>query len=46
MHQIILCFRYRNGCRGHMKAVIVSLIRQYLQVESLFSEGKIAMIVL
>ncbi|XP_028408241.1 acetyl-CoA carboxylase-like isoform X2 [Dendronephthya gigantea] len=31
--------RYRNGCRGHMKSVIVSLLRQYLQVESLFSEG-------
>ena len=29
-----------------MKAVIVSLIRQYLQIESLFSDGKVAVVFL
>ena len=33
--------RYRNGCRGHMKSVVVSLLKQYYQVENLFSEGKV-----
>lgn len=31
--------RYRNGIRGHMKAVVLSLLRQYLQHEVLFNEG-------
>lgn len=33
------CNRYRNGIRGHMKAVVLSLLRQYLQHEVLFNEG-------
>ena len=31
--------RYRNGIRGHMKAVVLSLLRQYLNHEVLFNEG-------
>lgn len=31
--------RYRNGIRGHMKAVVLSLLRQYLQHEVVFNEG-------
>ncbi|XP_015754053.1 PREDICTED: acetyl-CoA carboxylase 1-like [Acropora digitifera] len=31
--------RYRNGIRGHMKAVVLSLLRQYLQHEVHFNEG-------
>ena len=31
--------RYRNGIRGHMKAVVLSLLRQYLIHEVLFNEG-------
>ena len=35
----LLYDRYRNGIRGHMKAVVLSLLRQYLQHEVLFNEG-------
>lgn len=31
--------RYRNGIRGHMKAVIQDLLRQYLKVELQFQNG-------
>ena len=38
-----LCYlchnRYRNGIHGHMKAVVLSLLRRYLQHEVLFNEG-------
>lgn len=32
--------RYRNGVRGHLKAVVLGLLRQYLQTETLFNEGE------
>ena len=35
----LLYDRYRNGIRGHMKAVVLTLLRQYLQHEVLFNEG-------
>ena len=31
--------RYRNGLKGHRKAVILGVIKQYLQVEMQFNEG-------
>ncbi|XP_048578343.1 acetyl-CoA carboxylase-like isoform X1 [Nematostella vectensis] len=31
--------RYRNGVRGHLKAVVLALLRKYLQSEILFNEG-------
>ncbi|XP_065065476.1 acetyl-CoA carboxylase-like isoform X2 [Rhopilema esculentum] len=31
--------RYRNGLKGHRKAVILGLIRQYLLVENQFNQG-------
>lgn len=32
--------RYRSGIRGHMKAVVMDLLRQYLKVETQFQHGK------
>lgn len=32
--------RYRSGIRGHMKAVVMDLLRQYLRVETQFQNGK------
>lgn len=37
------CFvsnRYRSGIRGHMKAVVMDLLRQYLKVEIQFQNGE------
>ncbi|XP_060115526.1 acetyl-CoA carboxylase 1 isoform X2 [Heteronotia binoei] len=31
--------RYRSGIRGHMKAVVMDLLRQYLKVETQFQQG-------
>uniref|UniRef100_A0A8C0QU24 Acetyl-CoA carboxylase 1 n=1 Tax=Canis lupus dingo TaxID=286419 RepID=A0A8C0QU24_CANLU len=31
--------RYRSGIRGHMKAVVMDLLRQYLRVETQFQNG-------
>ena len=31
--------RYRNGIRGHMKAVVQDLLKQYLRVEQQFQQG-------
>uniref|UniRef100_A0A8B9CRS0 Acetyl-CoA carboxylase alpha n=1 Tax=Anser brachyrhynchus TaxID=132585 RepID=A0A8B9CRS0_9AVES len=31
--------RYRSGIRGHMKAVVMDLLRQYLKVETQFQHG-------
>ncbi|XP_078081038.1 acetyl-CoA carboxylase 1 [Mustelus asterias] len=31
--------RYRSGIRGHMKAVVMDLLRQYLKVEIEFQQG-------
>ncbi|XP_026566055.1 acetyl-CoA carboxylase 1 isoform X2 [Pseudonaja textilis] len=31
--------RYRSGIRGHMKAVVMDLLRQYLRVETQFQHG-------
>ncbi|XP_077999917.1 acetyl-CoA carboxylase-like [Glandiceps talaboti] len=31
--------RYRNGIRGHMKAVVQEMLRMYLQVETQFQQG-------
>lgn len=44
----LLCFlsgafpsiRYRSGIRGHMKAVVMDLLRQYLKVEIQFQHGE------
>lgn len=36
--------RYRSGIRGHMKAVVMDLLRQYLRVEVQFQHGKISTI--
>lgn len=37
-----LCLpRYRSGIRGHMKAVVMDLLRQYLRVETQFQNGKL-----
>ena len=33
--------RYRSGIRGHMKAVVMDLLRQYLRVETQFQNGKL-----
>ncbi|ELK31457.1 Acetyl-CoA carboxylase 2 [Myotis davidii] len=32
--------RYRSGTRGYMKAVVLDLLRRYLQVEHHFQQGK------
>ena len=32
--------RYRSGIRGHMKAVVMDLLRQYLKVEIEFQNGE------
>lgn len=32
--------RYRSGIRGHMKAVVMDLLRQYLKVEVQFQHGE------
>uniref|UniRef100_A0A8C1VIN0 acetyl-CoA carboxylase n=1 Tax=Cyprinus carpio TaxID=7962 RepID=A0A8C1VIN0_CYPCA len=32
--------KYRSGIRGHMKAVVMDLLRQYLRVEVQFQHGK------
>lgn len=32
--------RFRNGVKGYRKAIILGLLRQYLQVEMLFNEGE------
>ena len=32
--------RYRNGIKGHMKSVITDLIRNYLNIETLFQHGQ------
>lgn len=45
---VILCLnrlvclprRYRSGIRGHMKAVVMDLLRQYLKVEIQFQNGE------
>lgn len=40
---VLVCFvscRYRSGIRGHMKAVVMDLLRQYLKVEIQFQNGK------
>lgn len=34
------CCRYRSGIRGHMKAVVMDLLRQYLKVETQFQHGE------
>uniref|UniRef100_A0A803TG53 acetyl-CoA carboxylase n=1 Tax=Anolis carolinensis TaxID=28377 RepID=A0A803TG53_ANOCA len=34
--------RYRSGIRGHMKSVVLDLLRRYLQVESEFQQGRVA----
>ncbi|XP_048093827.1 acetyl-CoA carboxylase 1 isoform X3 [Alosa alosa] len=31
--------KYRSGIRGHMKAVVMDLLRQYLKVEVMFQHG-------
>ncbi|CAF3390706.1 unnamed protein product [Rotaria sp. Silwood1] len=36
--QLVQC--YRNGIKGHMKAVITDLIRNYLNIETLFQYGQ------
>ncbi|EHB01548.1 Acetyl-CoA carboxylase 2 [Heterocephalus glaber] len=33
--------RYRSGTRGYMKAVVLDLLRRYLQVEHHFQQGKL-----
>ena len=35
-----LVLRYRNGIKGHMKTVITDLIRNYLNMETLFQYGQ------
>lgn len=32
--------RYRSGIRGYMKAVVLDLLRRYLQVETQFQQGE------
>lgn len=32
--------RYRSGIRGYMKAVVLDLLRRYLQVEMQFQHGE------
>lgn len=32
--------RYRSGIRGYMKAVVLDLLRRYLQVETQFQHGE------
>ncbi|CAF1116980.1 unnamed protein product [Rotaria sordida] len=36
--QLVQC--YRNGIKGHMKSVITDLIRNYLNIETLFQHGQ------
>jgi len=35
-----LLSRYRSGTRGYMKAVVLDLLRRYLQVETQFQHGE------
>ncbi len=37
---IFVSNRYRSGIRGHMKAVVMDLLRQYLKVEIQFQNGE------
>ncbi|XP_078451558.1 acetyl-CoA carboxylase-like isoform X2 [Lampetra planeri] len=36
---LVLVQRYRSGTRGHMKTVLLDLLREYLKVETLFQQG-------
>ncbi|EDV27057.1 uncharacterized protein TRIADDRAFT_22916, partial [Trichoplax adhaerens] len=31
--------RYRNGTRGHMKSVVISMLKKYIEVETIFNQG-------
>ena len=43
VEQIIqLLQRYRQGVRGHAKSVVLSLWKQYLDVETIFNTGTFA----
>ncbi len=35
----LICCRYRNGIRGHMKSVVQDLLRNYIRVEQHFQSG-------
>lgn len=35
--------RYRSGIRGHMRAVVMDLLRQYLKVEVQFQHGEVSL---
>ena len=37
---VVSVSRYRSGIRGHMKAVVMDLLRQYLKVEVQFQHGE------
>lgn len=37
---VSVLYRYRSGIRGHMKAVVMDLLRQYLKVEIQFQNGE------
>lgn len=37
---VFVPIRYRSGIRGHMKAVVMDLLRQYLKVEIQFQNGE------
>ncbi|CAF3694749.1 unnamed protein product [Rotaria sordida] len=37
---VLLVKRYRNGIKGHMKAIITDLIKNYLNIETLFQFGQ------
>lgn len=37
---VFVSHRYRSGIRGHMKAVVMDLLRQYLKVEIQFQNGE------
>lgn len=39
-----VCIRYRSGIRGHMKAVVMDLLRQYLKVEIQFQNGELQLL--
>uniref|UniRef100_S4RJY4 Acetyl-CoA carboxylase central domain-containing protein n=1 Tax=Petromyzon marinus TaxID=7757 RepID=S4RJY4_PETMA len=36
---LVLVQRYRSGTRGHMKTVLLDLLREYLKVETQFQQG-------
>lgn len=40
-----VCIRYRSGIRGHMKAVVMDLLRQYLKVEIQFQNGELQLLI-